>query len=70
MKPTPNYKRAITIELDGDQYCALLGVDLMEGVCGFGGTIDEAIEAFCESWIVASPSERKKAIESLNSIEV
>ena len=63
-------KVTISVELDGDQYCALLGADLMEGVCGFGGTIDEAIEAFCESWIVASPSERKRAIESLNSIEI
>ena len=59
-------KVTISIELDGDQYCALLGVDLMEGVCGFGRTIDDAIEAFCESWISASPSERKRAIESLN----
>ena len=64
MNPTPSDKRVITIELDGDQYCALLGTDLMEGVCGFGPTIDDAIEAFCESWISASPSERKKAIES------
>ena len=63
-------KVTISVELDGDQYCALLGADLMEGVCGFGYTIDEAIEAFCESWIVASPSERKRAIESLNSIEI
>ena len=59
-------KVTISIELDGDQYCALLGIDLMEGICGFGSTIDEAIEAFCESWIIASPMERKKAIESLN----
>ena len=59
-------KTTISIELDGDQYCALLGVNLMEGVCGFGPTIDDAIEAFCESWISASPLERKKAIASLN----
>ena len=59
-------KTTISIELDGDQYCALLGINLMEGVCGFGPTIDDAIEAFCESWIGATPSERKRAIESLN----
>ena len=64
MKPTPNNKMTISIELDGDQYCALLGIDMMAGVCGFGGTIDDAIEAFCESWISASPMERKRAIES------
>ena len=70
MNPTPNDKRVITIELDGDQYCALLGIDLMAGVCGFGSTIDDAIEAFCESWISASPLERKRAIESLKGIEI
>jgi len=63
----PNRKKVtISVKLDGDQYCALLGINLMEGVCGFGGTIDEAIESFCESWIIATPSERKIAIESLN----
>ena len=59
-------KVTINVYLDGGDYCALLGIDLMEGVCGFGITIDDAIEAFCESWISASPSERKRAIESLN----
>jgi len=62
-------KVTISVELDGDQYCALLGIDMMAGVCGFGSTIDEAIESFCESWISASPMERKKAIESTPSIE-
>jgi len=63
-------KVTINVELDGDQYCALLGINLMEGVCGFGSTIDDAIEAFCESWIIASPSERKRAIESVKGIEI
>ena len=63
-------KVTISIELDGDQYCALLGINLMEGVCGFGPTIDEAIESFCESWIIASPMERKRAIESVKGIEI
>jgi len=63
-------KVTISVELDGDQYCALLGIDLMEGVCGFGPTIDEAIEAFCESWLKASPLERKRAIESVKGIEI
>ena len=67
----PDLKKVIIgIELDGDQYCALLGIDLMEGVCGFGPTIDDAIESFCESWISATPSERNKAIESLKGIEI
>lgn len=31
---------------DGDAWCALYGKDLMEGVCGFGNTPEEAIEGF------------------------
>lgn len=60
--------KKVTISVNpkhGDKYCAMLGVNLMEGVCGFGRTIDESIDAFCESWIGASPMERERAIESL-----
>jgi hypothetical protein len=35
---------------DGDQWCALLGVNLMEGVCGFGKTPEEACIAFDKEW--------------------
>lgn len=31
---------------DGDYWCALYGKDIMEGVCGFGSTPEEAIEGF------------------------
>ena len=30
---------------DGDQWCALYGVNLQEGVAGFGGTRFEAVKA-------------------------
>ena len=63
-------KVVIEVELDGDEYCALLGSNLIEGCYGFGRTIDEAIEAFCESWLKASPLEQQRAIESLNSVEI
>ncbi len=35
-----------TISLDGDQYCALLGEDLMNGVAGFGKTMAAAMWDF------------------------
>lgn len=39
----------ITIEKDGNKWCALLGTDLQEGVAGFGDTPKEALLKLCES---------------------
>lgn len=36
---------------DGDQWCALLGVNIMEGVCGFGDTPEAACVAFDREWV-------------------
>lgn len=41
--------QVITIEQDGNQWCALLGPDLQEGVAGFGDTPKEALLQLCES---------------------
>lgn len=38
---------------DGDQWCVLLGENLMEGVAGFGPTPDEAAAAFDKAWLTA-----------------
>lgn len=35
---------------DGDQWCALYGGNLQEGVAGFGDTPDAAVRAFDEAW--------------------
>jgi hypothetical protein len=35
---------------DGNQWCALLGVNIMEGVCGFGDTPEAACVAFDREW--------------------
>ena len=35
---------------DGDQWCALLGADLMVGVVGFGDTPAHAMAAFDKAW--------------------
>lgn len=38
---------------DGDQWCALLGDDLMTGVAGFGDTPAAAMADFDASWLTA-----------------
>ena len=35
---------------DGNQYCALYGANLQEGVAGFGDTPAEAMKAFDLAW--------------------
>lgn len=35
---------------DGNQWCALYGENLMEGVAGFGDTPKDAMEAFDAAW--------------------
>jgi hypothetical protein len=35
---------------DGDQWCALYGDNIQEGVCGFGNTPHRASLAFDEAW--------------------
>ena len=35
----------ITVSLDGDQWCALLGDDLQEGIAGFGDSPIESLES-------------------------
>lgn len=40
---------------DGDQWCALYGEDLQEGVAGFGSTPDEASRDFDQNWRTARP---------------
>ncbi len=39
-----------TISLDGNQWCALYGADLMSGVVGFGDTPEEACADFDRVW--------------------
>lgn len=41
--------QVITIEEDGNQWCALLGPDLQEGIAGFGDTPKKALLQLCES---------------------
>ncbi len=39
-----------TLSIDGDQWCALYGSNLQEGVAGFGDSPEEAMADFDKSW--------------------
>lgn len=39
------YPDAVTLSLDGDSWCALIGENLQEGLAGFGTTQVEALDA-------------------------
>lgn len=47
--------------MDGDSWCALLGENIGEGVCGFGKSPNEAVKAFDKAWYaeLALEAERK-----------
>lgn len=47
-KPSALYKP--TLSRDGNQWCALLGVNLVEGVAGFGSTPGSAMDDFDRNW--------------------
>jgi hypothetical protein len=36
--------------MDGDQWCALYGENLQDGVCGFGDTPEKAEQEFNRAW--------------------
>jgi hypothetical protein len=38
------------IYIDGNQWCALYGENLQDGVCGFGDTPAEAMSDFDKNW--------------------
>lgn len=42
-----------TLSVDGDQWCALYGENLQEGVSGFGDSPDAAMWNFDKNWCVA-----------------
>ena len=49
MRPSVMYRPDLS--LDGNQYCALYGDDLMSGCAGFGSTVNEAMYDFDKNWI-------------------
>ena len=51
----------ITLSQDGNQVCALYGVNLQEGIAGFGDNIPDALRALANEW------EREKGNETISN---
>ncbi len=47
-RPSFLYRPALSI--DGDKWCALYGLNLQDGVAGFGDSPDEAYRDFDKQW--------------------
>lgn len=47
-RPSVLYRPALS--MDGNQWCALYGSDLQQGVAGFGDTPAKAMDAFDAQW--------------------
>jgi hypothetical protein len=43
------------ISLDGNQWCALYGENLQDGVAGFGDSPEKAMSDFDKNWLAALP---------------
>lgn len=50
IKLKPHYLYKPTLSMDGDQWCALYGENLQDGVAGFGKSPEEAMEDFDKNW--------------------
>jgi hypothetical protein len=46
--PSVQYRPSVSI--DGNQWCALYGENLQDGVAGFGDSPEEAMSAFNKAW--------------------
>lgn len=53
MRPSAVFRPELSI--DGDQWCALYGRNLVEGVAGFGDTAEAAMLAFDGAWHSEKP---------------
>lgn len=57
IRPSVLFRPALSI--DGDQWCALYGANLQDGVAGFGRSPDEAMRAFDVEWTNQIPQVRR-----------
>lgn len=48
------------LSIDGNQWCALYGEDLQDGVAGFGDSPADAMRDFDRNWFAKLPSSREK----------
>lgn len=52
----PSSIRKPRVFKDGNQWCALEGENIQEGVCGFGNTPDAACREFDSNWMNERPN--------------
>ena len=63
LKTLPCYLYRPRLSIDGNQWCALYGENLQDGVAGFGDTPEDAYADFNKNWVQPlpdSPSGRKR----------
>ena len=68
-KQRPSFLLKPKLMIDGNQWCALLGDNLQDGVAGFGDSPDEAYADFDKSWykkLKNSPGGRREAAKESN----
>lgn len=53
IRPSVLYRPALSI--DGNQWSALYGANLQDGVCGFGDSPEKAMVAFDKEWVASLP---------------
>ncbi len=53
-RPSTRYRPSLSI--DGNQWCALYGENLQDGVAGFGDSPEEAYRSFDKAWVETIPS--------------
>jgi len=58
-RPSVLYRPGLT--LDGDQWCALYGENLQDGVAGFGDSPELAMQAFDAAWNASLKTTERKA---------
>ena len=46
----PSYLYRPRLYVDGNMWCALMGENIQEGICGFGESPDVAYRAFDKAW--------------------
>ena len=58
----PSYMLRPRLSIDGNQWCALYGENLQDGVAGFGDSPEDAYTAFDDAW--REPLAAKQEVES------
>ena len=62
MKEVRKRLTTISIKLDGDKWCVLWGIDLQQGIAGFGDTPEKAMVEFCNTVLKLNNPESKLLI--------